>query len=131
MLALRIFAIVICLCFFLYVIYKIKKGQLLLKYSLLWLLLSLVILLFSIFPEPIYFMASMFGFEVASNFVFFVGLFFVIAIVLSLTIIVSKQSIMIKTLTQQIALDEHGIKRKEAMTANSEQIQNVEQLGVK
>lgn len=118
MLALRVFAIVVCLAFFLYVIYEVKKGQLLLRYSLLWLLLSLFTLVFSVFPEPVYCLAKIFGFEMASNFVFFVGLFFVIAIVLSLTIIVSKQSIMIKNLTQQIALNEHAFNASKSDDVN-------------
>lgn len=120
MLILRIFAIVVCLVFFLYVVYEVKKNHLLLRYSLLWLLLSLVILLISIFPDPVFFLAHALGFELASNFVFFVGLFFVIIILLSLTIIVSKQSIMIKNLTQQIALDEHTQSSKQSMKSEDQ-----------
>lgn len=101
---LQIVLITICLLFIVLVIRLVAKERLLLKYSLLWIALALVLFLCAIFPEPIFQLAHMLGFETPANFIFLVGLFFLLAIALSLSAIVSKQKLMIKNLTQSQAL---------------------------
>lgn len=75
-----------------------------LKYSLLWVALSAVVCLCAIFPEPVYTVAGILGFETPSNFIFVIAIFFLLAISLSLSIIASKQTDYIKTLMQEISL---------------------------
>ena len=55
-------------------------------------------------PQPLYSISSFLGFETPSNFIFFIGLFFLLAISLSLSSIASKQALMIKNLVQEQAL---------------------------
>ena len=83
-----------------------RKDRLQLKYSLLWLAFGSVVLVLSLIPGPLFALARIFGFETASNFIFFTGFIFLILIALSLSAIVSKQAIAIKNLTQRIALIE-------------------------
>lgn len=104
MIVLQIVAIVLCFAFLLYVAHLVARERLLLKYSLLWMVLTIIILLCAIFPQPLYGFAHLFGFENPSNFIFFIGLFFLLAIALSLSSIASKQSITIKNLVQEQAL---------------------------
>lgn len=66
--------------------------------------LTIAILLCALFPQPLYSISSLLGFETPSNFIFFIGLFFLLAISLSLSSIASKQAIMIKNLVQEQAL---------------------------
>lgn len=104
MIILQVVAVVLCFAFLLYVAHLVARERLLLKYSLLWMVLTAVILLCAIFPQPLYGFAHLFGFENPSNFIFFIGLFFLLAIALSLSSIASKQAIAIKNLVQEQAL---------------------------
>lgn len=104
MLALQIVAVVLCVVFLAYVSHLVARERLLLKYSLLWMVLAAVILLCAVFPQPLYDFSHVFGFENPSNFIFFIGLFFLLAIALSLSSIASKQTIKIKNLVQEQAL---------------------------
>ena len=105
-----ILGLVVALCSILFaaaVCIQVAKGRLLLKYSLLG--LALVACLCAIFPAPLFGLAYLLGFNVASNFVFFLALFFFMVIALSLSIIVSKQQQRAKTLVQELALLEHRL----------------------
>lgn len=104
MIVLRIIVVVACVAFMLLVCKQVSAGRLLLKYSLLWLTLALVTILASIFPTPVYSLSHFFGFDTPSNFVFFVALFFLLAICLSLSVVVSKQATRMKNLVQSQAL---------------------------
>ena len=104
MVALKIIAVLACLAFMVMVCIQVSKGRLLLRYSLLWLTLALVTMLVSLFPEPVFAIASLFGFALPSNFVFFVALFFLLAICLSLSVVVSRQAVRMKNIIQSQAL---------------------------
>lgn len=95
-LVLQIITIILCIAFFAYVVHLVAQEKLLLKYSLLWMALTVAILLCALFPLPLYQASSLLGFETPSNFIFFIGLFFLLAISLSLSLIVSKQASKIK-----------------------------------
>ena len=87
-----------------YVIRLVVKKRLRLMYSLLWLSLSIIALLCAIFPGPIFSLAHVLGFVVPSNLVFFLAIFFLLALCLSLTVIVSWQAGGIRQLIQGIAV---------------------------
>lgn len=105
----QIFISVMCIALFIYVVYLVSRERLLLKYSLLWLLLSIVILICAVFPGPLYSLTSGLGFTLTSNFVFLLGLFFLMLIGLSLSVIVSKQTTSIKNLAQRLAIVEEEL----------------------
>ncbi|MEG0050341.1 MAG: DUF2304 domain-containing protein [Clostridia bacterium] len=103
-----------CLIFLILVVRQVAHGRLLLKYSLLWMMLALVSILAALFPEPLYALSSLLGFENPSNFIFFAGLFFLLALCLSLSIIVSKQALRIKNLIQQTALIQKRLEEQDS-----------------
>lgn len=111
MIVLRVIVVLACIAFVALVFKQVSRGRLLLQYSLLWLTLALVTMLVSIFPEPVFALARYLGFDTPSNFVFFVALFFLLAICLSLSVVVSKQTQHAKTLVQKLALLELQILR--------------------
>jgi hypothetical protein len=110
---LQIFFVSGSFIFFCTIIIFIKKQTLSLKYSLLWLFATLVMLIISIFPDILRFFADLFGFELSSNALFSLLFGFIIIILLSLTSIVSKQNDKIKNLVQVIALLEKRIRELE------------------
>lgn len=101
---LRIFVAIICVLFFFYTLWQVKKGRLMLKYSLVWLLLAVVLCICALFPVPIELLAEALGFETLSNFVFVIGFFFVLLIALSHARAISQKNAQVTRLTQQIAL---------------------------
>lgn len=99
----------LCLAFMAYVLRLVSKGRLTLKYSLLWLALSVAMLLICLFSKQVGDFTYLLGFKVFSNFVFVAGLCFLLIITLALSSIVSKQASTIMTLTQRLALAEKQI----------------------
>ncbi|WP_455135977.1 DUF2304 domain-containing protein [Thermophilibacter sp.] len=104
---LQVVIIVFCVLLLAFVVRLVSREQMLLKYSLLWLLLAAVMLVGAFFPHGLFDIAWALGFVSPSNFIFFLGLFFLLAVALSLSVIVSKQTIKIKNLTQRLALLEY------------------------
>lgn len=96
--------IAFCIVLLFYVVHLVASDRLLLKYSLLWFFLALLLLVAAVFPDALFSLAFLFGFETPSNFIFFLGLFCLMAIALSLSVIVSRQATRIKNLTQRMAL---------------------------
>ena len=104
MFVLQIVAIILCVAFFAYVVHLVARERLLLKYSLLWMALTVVIVLCALFPQPLYSISSFLGFETPSNFIFFIGLFFLLAISLSLRQPAPKHAHMITNRGEATAL---------------------------
>lgn len=107
--ALRIIVVLMCLLFVVMVCKQVASKKMLLKYSLLWLALALLVIVIAVFPEPIFLLSKVMGFNLTSNFVFFVALFFLLAICLSLSVVVSKQAIKLKSAIQSLAILEKEI----------------------
>lgn len=105
--ALRIILAAASVLFLFYVTNNVRKGKLLLSYSLIWMLLSLLGLCGALVPIAAISLASFFGFEEASNFVFFILLVFVFVYLFYLSMQASKQEKKIKNLVQELALDRY------------------------
>lgn len=116
--ALRIFLIIIAIAFLVEVFRLVSAGKLQLKYSLLWMLLSVVLIICAIFPGVVYFFSDLLGFQVASNFVYLVSIIGLLGICLSLTVIVSWQARDIRKLIQEVTLMQDDIERKRKQDEN-------------
>lgn len=91
------------------IINMIRKERLELKYSLLWILMSLSITCLSLFPKSIELIADLMGVVTHINAIFFLGLTSNLIICFSLTISESRKSKKIKELTHAIALLENKL----------------------
>lgn len=109
---LQIIAVASSLSFLVFVLALVSRGYLKLKYSLLWIALSCSCLIGALFPKLVSALASAIGFLTPSNFVFFFCSFFLLAICLSISGIISKQAQSIVELTQEVALLKSQIDRK-------------------
>lgn len=92
---------VICTLFLLNLI---KKYQLELKYTMLWLILMVVILSISIFPDLIGFLAKVMGIELPVNALFLFVSFCSFSILFSMTVSASRSATKIKQLSQELGL---------------------------
>jgi hypothetical protein len=101
---LKLFAMLFIFILVILVTVFVKKNKISIKYSIVWYLCFLFLILFTIFPNLLSWFTHLFGIEVASNFVFalMIGVLFIITI--SLTIIVSEQKEQIRKLIQEVSL---------------------------
>lgn len=89
----------------LYFIFKlIANGVLQLKYSILWLVIGMVFTIMAIFPKILDVISEALGVVTPVNALFLIGYIFLIALIFSLTMAVSKYSDKVRELVQQIAL---------------------------
>ena len=107
---LQIFLIICLILFFIIIINFIAKKRLNLKYSLVWLLADIVMLIVTIFPQIVDIVGSFIGIASPVNTIFLFGGMFIILIVLTLTFIVSHMNNRIYSMTQSIALLEKRIR---------------------
>lgn len=82
----------------------VRRNKLSMKYALVWLGTAFAMLVAVLIPNFLDFMANLFGFELVSNMLFLIGMLVLMCISLSLTMIVSKQSNMIRLLTQEVSM---------------------------
>lgn len=101
---LQILSIVIALSFTLTVFYLIKNDKLDLKYSIIWLFAGLVMIVLPLYPQTLVFASKLLNIMVPANTLFLVGSIFLICIVFSLTVALSRSSMRIKNLTQEVAI---------------------------
>ncbi|HAP5241705.1 TPA: DUF2304 domain-containing protein [Enterococcus faecalis] len=99
-LALFLFAI----GFFLYIIRGINKNIFLLKNALIWLLISIVLIIFAIFPHVAEWLAMAFGFETTSNFLLSAAVIVLLIMEIKNSVLISKHENRIKTLLQELSI---------------------------
>ena len=87
-----------------WVVHLIRRQQLSLRDSLLWLLSTVVAILLTAFPRALVAAARLLGVQVPSNAVFGIGLLYVALNVLSVTIGASASAARVRRLSQECAL---------------------------
>ena len=109
---LRIELIVLAILFFCIVVRNVNKRNLQMKYSLIWILASALLVAVAIAPKMVYKAAACIGIETPSNFIFLICLAWMIGMNLMLSIIVSRQSEKIKKIIQVVSLDNYERERE-------------------
>ena len=89
---------------FLGVIELVRRGKLKEKYSLLWLLASLVLFVFSTSRDVLNFVSALVGIYYPPSFLFLVAFIFLLLITLHFSVVISGLSDKNKKLAQEIAL---------------------------
>ena len=109
----QILIVVITLLAMFYVINKIRNKGIELKYSLVWLALGTGIIIFTCFPKLTTWLAHVLGTSQPMNMLFFAGFCFMLPIIFSLSVSVSRLSNKVKRLTQEMALLEEQKRKAE------------------
>lgn len=86
------------------IINMIRKKSLELRYALSWLVVGISVLVLDFFPGLIENMADIMGIETPINMLFFLGFCFSLGIIFVLTLAISRMSVRIKQLAQELAL---------------------------
>lgn len=101
---LRLSLIIVSLILLLVVIVILKKDRIPIKYALVWVFASLIIMLVGIIPGIFEWVSSLIGFMTISNMITGIFLFILLLICISLTIMISSQKNKITLLIQEISI---------------------------
>lgn len=102
----------------------LKHGKMTVKYSLLWMCLSLVLLVFALFPYVVYVLRDLIDVEMPVNLVFMLMFCFVLMVLLSLSIAISQLAEKSKRLTQANAILEKRVRELEKTLRQTEDEKN-------
>ena len=91
----------------------LKKGLMTVKYSLLWLGLSIVLVIFAACPHVVFVLRDILDIEMPVNLVFLLMFCFVLVVLLSLSIAITQLADKCKRLTQENALLEKRVRELE------------------
>lgn len=106
-LGLRIILIILAVITMFSMFSKIRKSQMLIDYTIFWILFSILLVILAIFPQIAFWASSLIGIQSPANFVFALILFILLIKNFMSTIEISTLKTKIKELTQKIALKEH------------------------
>ena len=105
-------SIIFSIGFLLIVIELVRKNKLQERYSLLWILMSVVLLILSSTPVFINKLALILDIKNPPSLLFLLGLVYLLIYSLHITTVVSKQSEKVTRLTQEVALLKHQMESK-------------------
>ena len=116
---LRIILIVTSLLFNALVLNMVRIGRVEMRYALAWLFVGLSLLLFSIFPNLLSFIARLMGVTIPINAALFLAILFFMSILIGITIVISNHKSRIYKLTQLLAIQEKRIAELEKTVKES------------
>lgn len=93
------------------IVNMIRRKGLELKYALMWLGVGAGVLILDCFPQLLTYIAHAIGIATPINMLFFLGFCFSLFIIFGLTITVSRMSVQIKQLAQELAVFEKEQKK--------------------
>jgi len=108
-LSLRLFLAFSILIYFIILAVMLKKQRLSLKYTLVWIVSGILMILFTIFPTVVFKASALVGISNPVNAIFFIVMVFSIILLLSLTSIISILNEKNLRLTQSLALVEQRV----------------------
>lgn len=110
--SLKFFSISFLLLLIIMILYLLRKDKVTIKYSIIWLLSCLILLIFTIIPGYLTWTTNVFGFQTASNMIFAMLIALLIIISIVLTVIVSNQKNQIRNLVQEISILKNKIDKE-------------------
>ena len=90
----------------------IKRNKLELKYALSWLFLELGILIITLIPNLLNVISKVLGIYNEINMLFFLGFVFIILVIFSLTMSLSRNSERVRKMAHEIALNSYANNKK-------------------
>ncbi len=100
----QIIAIAISVLFLLYIVRLIVKGKLREEYSIVWIVCTIVLVLFSLWRRGLDVVSTLLGVYSPPNLIFTAAIFAIFIYLLHLSVVVSKLQSQNKQLAQEIAL---------------------------
>lgn len=101
------------ICYFIVILYYLKRKMLELKYTLIWFAAGFVMGIMIYFPELLVRFVRFLGIESNMNGLYVLCIAFIMMILMTLTSIVSRQQIKIRILIQELSMMEKRIRELE------------------
>ena len=108
--ALQLTLSIAVICYFIIILYYLKKKMLELKYTLIWLAAGAVMGIMLLFPDLLEWFRGLLGIESNMNALYILCFAFIIMILMTLTSIVSRQMLKIRILIQEISILEKRVR---------------------
>ena len=108
--ALRVTLSIAVICYFIIILYYLKKRMLELKYTLIWLAAGVVMGIMLIFPDLLDWFRSLLGIGSNMNALYMLCFAFIIMILMTLRSIGSRQMLKIRVLIQEISMLEKRVR---------------------
>lgn len=106
----QIFFVIVVVAYLIFITHLLKKKKLNLKYTLLWLIAGIILLIVTIFPNLMYSISNILGIKTPINSALILASMFIIVILIAVTSIVSGLNNNLRILTQEVALLEKKIR---------------------
>ena len=100
---------------------KIRMSKMRIEDSIFWIGFSLMLIVFSVFPEIVYWMSDLSGTQTPVNFIFLFIIFVLILRIFRLTVKISQLETKVRDLVQRIAIDEN-LKGESGEKASPEEV---------
>lgn len=107
-----------------YILKRIRQSKLQIEYAIFWIIFSVILLVFSIFPFLVAVFTRMIGMELPVNFIFLFFIFILILKAFFQTIETSALENKVRNLTQRLAIEEKD--RQEELQKMKERIEELE-----
>ncbi len=111
-LTIQIISLVSALLFLLFIFRLIVKGQLREEYSILWIICTVILIVFSIWRKGLEQISLALGVFYPPSLIFLAALFAITIFLVHLSVVVSRQQSQIKVLTQEVALLRNELKTR-------------------
>ena len=117
----RIILLAVCLFTYFFLHHSIKKEKMRIEESIFWLILSLLLLVFSIFPGIPDILARLLGIYSTANFLFLFVIFILLLRLFYVNAALGKLEERVKTLVQNEALRDRREREKESKTGEAKE----------
>ena len=107
-----------------FIMKKIRQSKLQIEYAIFWIIFSVVLLIFSLFPFLVAMMTRAIGMELPVNFIFLLFILILILKAFFQTIETSALENKVRNLTQRLAIEEK--ERQEELSAMKQKIEELE-----
>ncbi len=101
---LQILIAVIVVFSLIYLIRMVRANRLMLRYALSWLVVGVMVLIMDLFPSIMDRIARLIGIKCTMNMLFFFGFLFTLGLIFVLTVAISRNTIRMTELAQEMAL---------------------------
>jgi hypothetical protein len=108
----QLISIIISVALFIFVFNLVRKRRLKTEYSLIWLIVSTVFIIFSFWKNGIDWLAGVMGIAYAPSVLFLMLLFGIVMLLIEFSLIISKQAEKIKVLSQELGLIKQELEHK-------------------
>lgn len=106
---LKIFLLLLLIFQLILIINRLKIKKMTIKYASFWIFLIIIMVPVVIFPQLVFKLSKLAGFEEPSNMVFLLGFFFLFYISFIITTTISSQNEKIKSLIQEVSIIKESV----------------------